>query len=223
MVDKERLNSSLDYIKVNYNISSLLKEWGYTINKKSIACPLHSDITPSCSIDIENNRYHCFSCGSYGSYVNLLHEYLTKVKGVKKTFSQVVDDIIKNDDKMQQVLGFNTVYIKEIETYSIDNYLDMKYKLYEPKYINTFSNMRILNCIKNDINDVLDFFACIEKDYPQSMIYDKFVNHLEVIPITTINEIQQHGQELRDLLGISEESGISEVIDNVTGEFNEYE
>ena len=218
MVAKDRLDNSLAYIKDNYNISNLLKEWGCPTNKKTIACPLHSDITPSCAIDIENNRYHCFSCGSYGSYVNLLYEYRTKVEGKKSTFSQIVDGILKSDERMQSVLGFSTLFVEERETFIIDDYLDMKYKPYQPKYVDTFSVDKIYKSVRNDVNDLLDYFACIEKGLPISMIYDKFVNHSEVVPISTVNEIMSYGEELSVLLNAEDvESNYSEF----TGELHE--
>lgn len=224
-LNKNKLQESLDYIKKEYNISSLLKEWGCPTNKKTIACPLHSDITPSCAIDIENNRYHCFSCGSYGSYMNFLHEYQTKVKGEKKAFTTRVEEILKADNAMQSALGFNTIYDEELNHLTVEELIEFNHKPYTPHYISNKKLMKTLNHIKknNDINDILDFFACVEKSYPDEMLYDKFVLKKNIMDITTLNEIKQYGDELAYLLddeeGNSSDMNVERAIDILTSEF----
>lgn len=32
-----------------------------------VICPAHEEKTPSCMVDIEKKRFHCFSCGAEGS------------------------------------------------------------------------------------------------------------------------------------------------------------
>lgn len=46
---------------------SLLKK------RYAILCPFHKENTPSCTIDIKSNTFHCFGCGANGK-IKLLSE-----------------------------------------------------------------------------------------------------------------------------------------------------
>lgn len=199
MINKENLDLCLEYIQREYSIGSLLTQWGITLKGRTIKCPLHADSRPSCVIDIENNRYHCFSCGSSGSYINLLREYKNIVEGKHTTTSKLVEEILKSDEKMQSILGFNTVYVVERETYNAELYADLAYTPYKPKYKTNMQYSNILHKIGNDIDKMLDFFALVEKDYPNQVLYDKFVKGADNGVITNTDS-KQYGEEMKNLL-----------------------
>lgn len=199
-LDKNKLDISLEYIQKEYSINSLLTQWGITLKGRTIKCPLHADSRPSCVIDLENNRYKCFSCGSSGSYINLLREYKTLVKGERTSTSKLVEEILKSDEKMQSVLGFNTIFISKRETYDANLYIDMQRTPYKPKYVNNMNYTSILKHIGNDVDKLLDFFALVEKDYPNQLLYEKFVKNKQINGVVTGTEAREYGEEMKALL-----------------------
>lgn len=69
--------NSIDNIKKYYSIIEIAKRLGLEIDKNNKAlCPFHNDNNPSLSFNIEENYYHCFSCGAGGDNIKLVKEIL---------------------------------------------------------------------------------------------------------------------------------------------------
>lgn len=81
-----------------------------------IQCPFHIDESPSCSLNDKIGRYHCFSCGSHGNYINFLVEYDLKVNGTSTNYYQKLQELLHNDPIMQAAVGASSIFIdtKEI-------------------------------------------------------------------------------------------------------------
>lgn len=83
-------------------------------------CPFHDDKTPSFGFNDKTLEYHCFSCGSGGTYLNFVHEYNVKVLGRNISIYQLVEEMLKADSVMQAKLGFNSIMA------STDRIIDLK-------------------------------------------------------------------------------------------------
>ena len=78
-----------------------------------IQCPFHIDESPSCSMNDSIDRYHCFSCGAHGNYINFLVEYDLKVIGKKTNYYQKLQELLQADPIMQAAIGSNSIFVKQ--------------------------------------------------------------------------------------------------------------
>jgi len=62
---------NLEKIKA-VNIKQVLENYGVEITQDRIICPFHKDTHPSCYIFKNTNSFYCFSCGAFGSNIDLL-------------------------------------------------------------------------------------------------------------------------------------------------------
>lgn len=57
-------------------LQNLLDYYGIPLKKTGssfrILCPFHSDKDPSCSISLQRNQFHCFSCGAGGGIIKFV-------------------------------------------------------------------------------------------------------------------------------------------------------
>ncbi|MFY1686298.1 CHC2 zinc finger domain-containing protein [Plantactinospora sp. WMMB782] len=71
------------------SLPALLDHYGVQYSpvktRQMIRCPLHEDRTPSCSLDLDRELWHCMSCGKAGSSWDLImqREGLTFREAVK--------------------------------------------------------------------------------------------------------------------------------------------
>lgn len=58
------------------NVAAILEEYGIEGELKNgeflTLCPYHRDTNPSCSINLEKEKFRCFSCDAKGSFINFL-------------------------------------------------------------------------------------------------------------------------------------------------------
>ncbi|WP_367135744.1 CHC2 zinc finger domain-containing protein [Saccharothrix sp. HUAS TT1] len=57
------------------DLGALLDHYGVQRSDRSkqmVACPLHEDRTPSCSVDLDKHLWNCHSCGKAGDSYNLI-------------------------------------------------------------------------------------------------------------------------------------------------------
>ena len=104
-------------------------------NRYFCCCPFHSEKTPSCLIDVKNNRYYCFGCGEYGS----VYDLVSKIKGIP------VSTLIGHAPKLSDELIINN-YAKE---------------LYNCCLLNTNTGVEILNQNRKRglTDEVVEYFS----------------------------------------------------------------
>ena len=87
-------------IKDQVDFLGLLTGWGFTVKQNGrgsmINCPFHPDKKPSCSVNADKKRFHCFGCGQKGDVIDFVRLYKqTDFKGalalLKKTGSLSAD------------------------------------------------------------------------------------------------------------------------------------
>lgn len=93
--------------------NNLLEGSNERLHDIAIACPFHDDDAPSCYINDEIHKYHCFSCDRGGNIVNFMVEYDRLVLGLSTTYYQKVNELLINDKEMQAEIGFDTIYVND--------------------------------------------------------------------------------------------------------------
>ncbi len=101
---------TIEYIKNKVSILDVIAPY-VSITKKGnryfACCPFHNEKTPSFTIDIVRNRFHCFGCGASGDSINFLMEYnsLSFVDAVKELANKASVEITiskQNSEKHKQ-------------------------------------------------------------------------------------------------------------------------
>lgn len=100
--------------------NNLLEGSNERLHDIAIACPFHDDDAPSCYINDEIHKYHCFSCDRGGNIVNFMVEYDRLVLGLNTTYYQKVNELLINDKEMQAELGVSTIYVND-EQFSLED------------------------------------------------------------------------------------------------------
>ena len=178
---KERANSVCDYTRENYSIVEFLKDRGLWNETGTLKCPFHPETNPSFRVNAENNVYHCFSCDSKGSFMNLYYDYRTKVDEEQISFYKCVEEVLTNDSVMQSVLGFDTVYKNEQEIASLDEVVAGVYKPFKPIVIVRKTYKIILTKLIS-LEDKITLFSMIQSghspEYCWSVLIDKTENSI---------------------------------------------
>jgi DNA primase len=107
-------------------LESNLKAAGFDIHYRAPGelklqkCPLHKDKTPSLSINIEKNRYNCFSCGDKGTIKKLLSYF-----GIGSYNAPDVDEL-------EKLLTDESESIIEQDSYRADECELINYRYFHP-------------------------------------------------------------------------------------------
>ena len=121
-VDKERVSLVLDYVNKSEHYTfekfarenSLLEDSIRRIDDLVIRCCFQDeDASPSLSLNDKKHVYHCFACGAHGSYVDFLIQYDREVRGIRYSFYEKVNELLREDPAMRAVLGFDTIFVSE--------------------------------------------------------------------------------------------------------------
>lgn len=84
------------------NIIDELNKLGISTTRKGAktfcCCPLHKEDSPSCLIDIKNNRFHCFGCGEDGDVYELVSKVTGKPIDILKGKKIVLSDEIASNN-----------------------------------------------------------------------------------------------------------------------------
>lgn len=102
-------------LKARTDFKGLLTWLGLEVKKNGsgwmLLCPFHDDTKPSCSVNLEKGRFHCFGCGVKGDTIEFVKLYKkTDFKGavkILKEYTGLVDDrkkpiVPEKVDKEQQ-------------------------------------------------------------------------------------------------------------------------
>lgn len=113
-VSSERFHAFLEASIKYFDWETILSDAGITeVSDKGdqylIACPLHTDWSPSMRLSKNTGIYHCFSCGASGSYTKFMWE----LSGRTVPYAQFCEQIFKAHPAMQAELKFPSLYITE--------------------------------------------------------------------------------------------------------------
>jgi Predicted P-loop ATPase and inactivated derivatives len=106
------IDKYLDYRKLYSQELSKTKVKG---TKMQACCCFHNDSKPSMSIDLKTGRYHCFSCGKSGNYINFYAE--CHGLGSKEAFKQVCE---------QHDIPYREENLVPVKTNLLEKYSDTK-------------------------------------------------------------------------------------------------
>lgn len=174
-INAVRRQSVLEYIKDNYSLETLLKDLGvWDGGATVIKCPFHPDSRPSFNINVDENFYKCFSCGSSGGYAAFYHDYHKNVTEDGKYFNDHLEEILQNDTHMQDVLGFSTIFVKIENNLSLQDVANFKYKPHEYTRVDTKSLQRIQRKLQKDHEKLVDFFADVERGMTLNDLWNKY-------------------------------------------------
>lgn len=189
------MTTVVNYIRDNYKLKTLVIQLGlWNGGPTTIKCPLHADSRPSFSMNFERNIYKCFSCGSQGSYLDLLHDYRTKVKSESISRASIVEELLKDDSEMQQITGFSSVFEMKEQLKDVEETLrDFGYT---PKKVEVMTVRRLLRETKNDPVKLCAMIADLEKGFSDNELLDKYY-YDRVVAET--NETEK-GEVIRDTI-----------------------
>ncbi len=70
-------------IRFQANFVTVLASYGITLSRQqgqvTVLCPFHSDHTPSLSINLDNNMFHCFACQASGDIL----DFVARIENVR--------------------------------------------------------------------------------------------------------------------------------------------
>lgn len=110
-----------------------------------IACPFHNDRDPSMAIKEEHRRYNCFGCGASGDYISFLTRYDNDCLGISTSYAQKANELLNNDARIQDMVGFSSVFRKETSVKEIERLEFTKFQIqhYKPTgYLELASRMQ---------------------------------------------------------------------------------
>lgn len=214
MLSKERADEVVAYIREHYSLKALVTELGiWNGGPTTIKCPLHADSRPSFSMDFEANVYQCFSCGSRGSYLNLLHDYMTKVQDDGKGFYTRVEELLKSDAMMQKELGYDSIFITAEQQMSMEDVLHMEHQLYQPVYSLSKSYQIIANRLRNNTNLLLDYYADVEQGLSLDLCWKKYIEGKPLTLEETLQKQEEYKQEFADFFDEEDEEDEEDALD----------
>lgn len=197
--DKTRLSKVLNYIRDNsdeYSIVNYCQSIGLLKDAKSnaenyfISCPFHEDYSPSMLIHKDGNKFHCFSCGRKGDYLDFVKSY-SELNGKKYTLISLCEKLLHDDIKMRATLEFSSLFKFNSRNLTLD-----EVKLNKRPILKRYEEINYLNLankvIKEQLSNEDKIFAIsmIQAGLPPNEIYanlfDKSVS--DVINLENIDE-----------------------------------
>jgi len=84
--NKKSKGNKIDYQRAKREllVTNLCEEYGVVLKPKGNnlmigLCPFHSEKTPSFTVYLDSNDYHCFGCGEHGDSINLLQHFKNRM------------------------------------------------------------------------------------------------------------------------------------------------
>ncbi len=178
-INELAMTTVVNFIRDNYKLKSLVVQLGlWNGGPTTIKCPFHADSRPSFNMNFDKNIYKCFSCGSQGSYLDLLHDFRTKVKGESISRASIVEELLEKDEEMRQVTGFSSVFEMKEQLKSVEETLG-DYG-YTPKKVEVMTVRRLLRETKEDPVKLCSMIADLEKGFTDLELLDKYYYDREV-------------------------------------------
>lgn len=202
IVNQERKKMVMEYVVNNYSLGTLLMDLGvWDGGNPTIRCPFHPDSRPSFVIDAEHNSYKCFSCGRAGGYLSFYHNYHKVLLTDGRSFDRHLEDLLLMDKKMQENLGFSTIFVKIDTLVPLEELAKFSYKRYAPVHTDTKSLLKIRDKLKDDTDRLLDFFADVEKGIGlETLWYQYYLDLGYQNPLLEAEEADNLTNELNALL-----------------------
>lgn len=179
-LDKEKAQEVGDKISMmhrKYSLEKYFNDHGIDYDNGAASCPFHSDSTPSLKFDTDRNIFKCFACGRKGGYIKFIELYENYINDTKKTYYDVMDDLIQQDEDLKSDYG------------SIFYYEDVQIQITPEELLEKLNNKRRKPQIteKKDLFDLvkqgkklsiekqLELCVAIQNDRPINII-EKIVN-----------------------------------------------
>ena len=124
MYDNKKVEKLREYLD-SLSIIDIIDEFEISLDDKfRCSCLLHEETKPSMFIDIEKNKWHCFSCQHGGSVSNLISDYFIANYNTNNYYS-ALNLYLKQHNEIKEELGFidliertekvSTLNLKDIE------------------------------------------------------------------------------------------------------------
>ena|GEM_PF-212770 len=107
--------TDLDQIKARVSIDELLRDYDLQLvdsgrGRLKALCPFHNEKTPSFSVNIENQYYHCFGCQTSGNIFTFVMEYERvgfpeAVEILARKAGVSIQRTARKDDQYRKTLG----------------------------------------------------------------------------------------------------------------------
>lgn len=198
VIDQERVAQLVKLIieSPKYTIENALRDYGLLKGEAPgypqfmIPCPFHEDAAPSMNINIERDMYQCFSCGEGGGYFKFLMTYSEKVKGIKISYYNLLERLLKDSPQLQAQLGFRSIYVQEFSKV-IDLKIPRFNKTNVVEYPTTFRG--VINAIKKDrskgMEDKIRAIALIQHGLTPTAIYEDIFSTIIESPKESLTEL----------------------------------
>jgi DNA primase len=74
--------ADIETIKREHDLKAVIESYGVKLKKKGVnyvgLCPFHKEKTPSFTVNLKTNLYHCFGCNAGGDVIG----FITKQEGI---------------------------------------------------------------------------------------------------------------------------------------------
>ena len=107
--------TDLGQIKARVSIDELLRDYDLQLvdsgrGRLKALCPFHNEKTPSFSVNVENQYYHCFGCQTSGNIFTFVMEYERvafpeAVEILARKAGVVIQRSARKDDQYRKTLG----------------------------------------------------------------------------------------------------------------------
>ena len=161
LLDKYNLRSDKDKVRANGLI---------------IRCPFHSEDTPSLSIDYDRHTWFCFGCNRTGNAIDFMVEYDKCVLGRDITFTAKVNQILKEDARIRNKAGVDTVYTRQDKVTEFTP-LQPKRFVYRQPTPKTLLELASLMCTKKCSTEQKEYaILLMQSGLSVELIYDEIFN-----------------------------------------------
>lgn len=197
--DKARLSKVLNYIKTNtdeYSIVDYCQSIGLLKDAKSnaenyfISCPFHEDYSPSMLIHKDGSKFHCFSCGRKGDYLDFVKSY-SELNGKKYTLISLCEKLLHDDIKMRTTLEFSSLFRFTNRNLTLDEVkVNKKPKLEKYEKINYLNLANKIIDKQLSAEDRIFAISMIQAGLPPNEIYANLFdrNASDVIDLNNIDD-----------------------------------
>lgn len=190
VVNKDRLNVCVDYIKSVYSFEEVLRKYNLltedlvregkvsrTADSIIIPCFLHVDYSPSLSCSTKLNVFNCFSCGTGGDIIKFMSLCETKLMNNKKNYFEMIEHLLRTDTslrlhaKCDTIFTCNKVDLEQINSLKLKSSLSFRESFRKPSNFLELSRI-ISREFKSDNKTIILAISLMEKGFSASETYD---------------------------------------------------